>query len=376
MSITQAAIDAGIIDGEIVAGSAGTALPEGPALRTRYVDPENPANVYDGGILPEWMRTKMQEQGYNPNAPADREAFKANYLSGPVRGRRRTPREPLTDAERTRAEEDASIAEIERTGTALVTAGPGTDLVPAAMDGEWISREAQLATLEREADDARAAIVHAHYEYGTILRKYRGLCDADDLRFRDFLERQGLSRSTAYGLIQVADAVDENPALRHLAANQYCKVLSLIQGISGDDLAKVVDGTHPTLTLDEVELMPVRKLKDELRRRRTDTQRIVAEETKTLRSENDALRDDLAQAHAALDGDVAQARKTARALREAVQTLAETADRLIDQLAPLPSGDLRGLRLDLESCISSGSIRLKDLWANWQDRVLDLGLDD
>lgn len=47
---------------------------------TRYVDPENPDNVYVRGVLPGWMKQKMQEQGYDPSVKADREAFKANYL--------------------------------------------------------------------------------------------------------------------------------------------------------------------------------------------------------------------------------------------------------------------------------------------------------
>lgn len=47
---------------------------------TRYVDPENAENIYVRGVLPGWMKGKMQEQGYDPSIKADREAFKANYL--------------------------------------------------------------------------------------------------------------------------------------------------------------------------------------------------------------------------------------------------------------------------------------------------------
>lgn len=47
---------------------------------TRYVDPENPDNVYVRGVLPAWMKQKMHEQGYDPSVKADREAFKASYL--------------------------------------------------------------------------------------------------------------------------------------------------------------------------------------------------------------------------------------------------------------------------------------------------------
>lgn len=47
---------------------------------TRYVDPENPNNVYIRGVLPRWMKEKMATQGYDSASKADREAFKSNYL--------------------------------------------------------------------------------------------------------------------------------------------------------------------------------------------------------------------------------------------------------------------------------------------------------
>ncbi|TCT22736.1 H-NS histone family protein [Thiobaca trueperi] len=47
---------------------------------TRYVDPDNAENVYVRGVLPAWMKQKMQEQGYDPSSKTDRETFKANSL--------------------------------------------------------------------------------------------------------------------------------------------------------------------------------------------------------------------------------------------------------------------------------------------------------
>jgi len=47
---------------------------------TRYVDPDNPENVYVRGVLPRWMKQKMQDQGYDPGSKEDRESFKANSL--------------------------------------------------------------------------------------------------------------------------------------------------------------------------------------------------------------------------------------------------------------------------------------------------------
>lgn len=52
----------------------------GSLVYKRYVDPENPENVYVRGVLPGWMKQKMQEQGYDPSVKADRESFKENYL--------------------------------------------------------------------------------------------------------------------------------------------------------------------------------------------------------------------------------------------------------------------------------------------------------
>lgn len=61
------------------ASAAPRATPSGRDY-TRYVDPENAQNVYVRGVLPGWMKQKMQEQGYDASKKADREAFKANYL--------------------------------------------------------------------------------------------------------------------------------------------------------------------------------------------------------------------------------------------------------------------------------------------------------
>jgi DNA-binding protein H-NS len=63
--------------------AGGSASPRATASGrdyTRYVDPENPENVYVRGVLPGWMKKKMQEQGYDPSLKSDRESFKANYL--------------------------------------------------------------------------------------------------------------------------------------------------------------------------------------------------------------------------------------------------------------------------------------------------------
>jgi DNA-binding protein H-NS len=47
---------------------------------TAYRDPDDPSHVYVRGVLPGWMKAKMQEHGYDPSSKTDREAFKANVL--------------------------------------------------------------------------------------------------------------------------------------------------------------------------------------------------------------------------------------------------------------------------------------------------------
>jgi DNA-binding protein H-NS len=70
---------------EIMAMVVGRRRRGGAAKKTgkgylRYVDPENPENVYTRGVLPRWMKDKMKSQGLDPSVKSDREAFKANYL--------------------------------------------------------------------------------------------------------------------------------------------------------------------------------------------------------------------------------------------------------------------------------------------------------
>lgn len=48
---------------------------------TRYVDPDDSNNVYVRGVIPGWMKQKMQDQGYDPSSKPDRETFKANSLN-------------------------------------------------------------------------------------------------------------------------------------------------------------------------------------------------------------------------------------------------------------------------------------------------------
>lgn len=261
------------------------------------------------------------------------------------------------------------------TGELHVGAGLPALSTSAAMDGEWISRAARLATLERQAEDARSAFVHAHYQYGEILREYKDLCLDEETRWIDFCDRQGLALSSANRLIKVAQAVRQLPSLRDLAAKQYTRALTLIEGLDAEDLAQVAEGSGP-LRLEDIDSMSCRQLKREVRKLRDDKDKLVKEETKTLASELKGVKEDLAAARAALDPDLATARKTAREVRAATQALADQVLKLFDQLKPLDKKDAEHLRPALESSIQGGSLLLRDLWQTWQEQVLELGLDD
>jgi DNA-binding protein H-NS len=60
---------------------AAAAKKAGSTQYTRYADPQNPEHIYVRGVIPGWMKQRMQEQGYDPSSKQDREAFKANYLT-------------------------------------------------------------------------------------------------------------------------------------------------------------------------------------------------------------------------------------------------------------------------------------------------------
>jgi DNA-binding protein H-NS len=69
----------GLVVGRRRRAAAGSGNKSGTGY-LRYVDPENPANVYSRGVLPRWMKDKMQSQGYDPSVKADRDAFKTKFL--------------------------------------------------------------------------------------------------------------------------------------------------------------------------------------------------------------------------------------------------------------------------------------------------------
>ena len=54
--------------------------PESSPPSAYYVDPEDTANTYFRGAIPNWMKIKMQSRGLDPSNKQDRNTYKANYL--------------------------------------------------------------------------------------------------------------------------------------------------------------------------------------------------------------------------------------------------------------------------------------------------------
>lgn len=254
----------------------------------------------------------------------------------------------------------------------LIDAETGELLAPGS---DLVVRESRLQGLEAAARDALDRSARGMRDLCLILGEHLDLAGEASQRTIELIESLGLQRSTGYHMAQIGQAARAHPALLDLAERKRSAVLALVQGLDDQALSDVVTG-QAELTLDDVDRMSVRDLKRQLRRLREDAAKVVAEETKTLRSERDALREDLAAARAALDSDLAATRKTARQVREATETLSRTLDQLCDQIAALDPKDADRIREVIEGNVSMASTLLRDTWQRWQERALELGLDD
>jgi DNA-binding protein H-NS len=61
-------------------GRRSRAVTPGQGVYPRFVDPDNPNNVYRRGVLPGWMKERMLAHGLDPSRKADRETFKTTHL--------------------------------------------------------------------------------------------------------------------------------------------------------------------------------------------------------------------------------------------------------------------------------------------------------
>ena len=258
-----------------------------------------------------------------------------------------------------------------------------TDLVPhipteqpLALDGDLIERESRLQILERAAVDCRNNYVRATLELGHVLREHMALCHDRQERSIELFDRIGLTPSAGYRLAKTAEAVARLPTLKDLADRQYSHALTLIEGTTEEQLTAIAADQLQELPLDEISRMSVRQLRQRLRKLTDQTAKIVAAETRTLRSERDALEEDLAAARAAIGSDAKTARKTARKLHEQALALADLGDTLADQILALDEDAAYRLKGELETAISAASMRLKSLWDTWQERALAMGMDD
>jgi hypothetical protein len=270
----------------------------------------------------------------------------------------------------------------------ILSAPAANPLAPAAMDGEWISREARLQTLEAMAEGARDQYVRANLEIGQILREHRDLCRAKtaadgrtyENRFDRLVARLGFTIRHAYQLITVACGVAQLPSLTTLANRNWSKALTLIQGTTEEQIAQIASG-QSDLTLDEIDKMPVRKLKVELRRLETEKDKLIARETAVLRKERDDLVKDVARLSDLTGDDLDSVRRTVQRLTEEVDRCVGTLTGLYRQIDALPleetmSPQGRLILNRIEGQVSSLATAGKDLWTHWfERRTQDWGYD-
>ncbi len=267
---------------------------------------------------------------------------------------------------------------------------PGTDLAPVeALTGDIITREAQLAMLERQAFDCRNQYLRSRFDLGMVLMEHRRLCDAKTEgegrryagRFDRLVAELGMSSSSAYEHIAVAQTVQQFPALKDLAEGQFKKLVAISEGIDAEQIAQIASGNGP-ITLDEIDQLSVRKLKARVRELTEDKDKLVKRATAALTAERDALvkeRDKLA----ALTGDSLDSLRDAvyqldREIDAAVKTL-NGIYRQLDALGDVPAAEDKYARKILDQIDARVRLLAKngpDLWQVWFDRrLLDYGHD-
>jgi hypothetical protein len=253
-------------------------------------------------------------------------------------------------------------------------------LVPVnALSGDLIQREAELATLERRAFEARDAYLRTRFELGQILIRYRELCQEQETRFLELIRRLGMSQRSCYEHIAVCHAVQANPQLRNLAEGSFQKLVAIAEGMDEQQVAEVARGDG-RLTLDEIDNLSVRKLKARIRELTADQERLVKKATKALKDERDLLvkeRDALA----ALTGDdLDSIRRSVAVLDEQTKAGIATLNGIYRQLKALDidadDPAHKTLIQELDNVIRRLGNMGSSLWHAWFDkRLLDYGDD-
>ena len=78
--VREAGYDVGEIVGLIQAKKGRATRKKTNGGYARYVDPDNSDHVYVRGVLPNWLKEKMEAKGFNPATKADRDQFRDKYL--------------------------------------------------------------------------------------------------------------------------------------------------------------------------------------------------------------------------------------------------------------------------------------------------------
>lgn len=248
----------------------------------------------------------------------------------------------------------------------------GTDLTPATVDGEWVSRESRLQTLELQALHARNNYVRSTLELGQILIEHRDLCREQGERVTALLDRLGFTPSHAYQVMRVASTVAQLPSLRDLAERQYSHVLTLIQGADDDLLRQISSGEQKELPIDDIAKMSVRELRSKLRKFTEDFDTEVAKETKAICKERDAVIKDRDRLAALVGDDLDAARRVTKTLREQSIAFQQTLSgfyRQLENQTLLETQTPRGqLLLDqIEREIQGMAEAMTKAWSVWCD---------
>ncbi len=107
-----------------------------------------------------------------------------------------------------------------------------------------------------------------------------------------------ISRSTAFNFMRLAKIAVEHPKMKMLVEKERSRVIALFEILDEDDIKELEDGGSVAgITLDEVEKIPVRELKDKLRSHVRAIER-GKEQLIKLEEENKSLKQQLADAKA------------------------------------------------------------------------------
>jgi len=244
---------------------------------------------------------------------------------------------------------------------------PGSDI--AVQDACIVAERAQVEILV----DRVHMLMHHHattyVEIGKCLAEIRERTqNKGEEGWLAILERLGIAKSTAYRHIGVYKKVIQMPALKDMAQKSVTKAITLIESTTDEELAQIASG-QGELTLDQVDSMNVRQLKLALRKRTLEVGKIVAEETKLLKSEAEHFRKRAEIAEAQIQSDWETAESLARSIRGTADDLAKHGDQLWRVITALDGNAKRRVIIAMQNALGSSTTLLQDLWVQLQERM-------